>query len=312
MHILGKVLLWLCVILLIPASLVLTTMTLDVRHRWLQDVADRQQRVEQGIQQIADVQRRVRTLEEKRQVLVSSWGDVWNAPNSGPQAGTPGAVELQVGASSGLPQRGPEYQVDPAVYVFAETADGSQYLGAFLIADIRPTQAIARLVRAPYPQEIESWPRGTYHVRNNLPANWLTTAATLQGQQDTADAMLVDQQLVLSTRKEMVKVSQATLDQRLAELNGNPQASPEAEDEVKDGLVESLRKFENARNQLLVDVDGLRHRLFAEYSELEQTLLKNVEKDGVLNEKYGNPEQSPPASIRRETSVQRPILPKTR
>jgi len=312
MHILGKVLLWLCVILLIPASLVLTTMTLDVRHRWLHDVTLRQQQVEQGIQEIADTQRRVRTLEEERQALVRSWGDVWNAPNSGPQAGTPGAIELQVGATSGLPQRGADDQADPAVYVFAETANGSQYLGSFLIADIRPNQAIARLARAPYLQEIETWPRGTYHVRNNLPANWLKMAASLQGQQATADAILVDQQLELNTRNGIVKVSQATLNQRLTELNGNPQASPEAEAEVKDGLVESLRKFEDARNQLLAVVDGLRHRLFAEYSELEQTLLKSVEKDGVLNQKYGNPNQTPLENARDKTSAQRLPLPETR
>jgi len=303
MHLLGKVLLWLCVVLLIP-TLLLTTMTLDVRHRWLKDVTDRQERVEQGLQQIADTQQRIRNLEEQRQALIQSWGDVWTAPNSGPQAGTPGGIELGVGASSGLPQRGQDGKIDPSVFVFAESPTGTQYLGEFTVSDIRPSQAIARLARSPYPQEAESWPRGVYHIRGTLPANWLATIADLQGQQVIADSILVDQQLELNVRQDLIKSSQATLAQRMAELNGNPEADPAADDEVRDGLVESLRKYESARNQQLADVGRLRHQMFADYSTLQHTLQRCLEKMRRLEEKQlGRPAQTGPAGASQGTSA---------
>jgi len=302
MHILGKVLLWLCVVLLIPASLVLTSMVLDVRHRWLKDVSDRQQRVEQGLQQLAETQERVRALEEQRQALVQSWGDVWTAPNSGPQAGTPGAIELGVGSSSGLPQRGKEGKIDPSVFVFADTPAGSQYLGEFIVSDIRPAQAIARLARKPYPKEAETWPRGIYHVRGTLPANWLAMNADLQGQQVIADSILVDQQLELNIRNELIKSSQATLAQRMAELNGNPQADEAAGAEVKDGLVESLRKYESARNQQLFVVNELRHQMFDEYSRLRHILNRCVEKAKILMDRDSSRAQSSAVETTRSSA----------
>lgn len=303
MHVLGKVLLWLCVVLLIPASLVLTTMVLDVRHRWLKDVADRQARIEQGLQQIQETQQRVRALEEQRQALVQDWGDVWNAPNSQVQPGTAGAIELGVGASSNLPQRGPEGKIDPAVYVFAETPGSSQYLGEFTVTDIRPSQAVARLTRTPYPKETESWPRGTFHVRSTLPANWLAMIADLQGQQVIADSILVDQRLELEIRNQLIKSSQATLDQRMSELNGNPQANPEAGDEVKDGLVESLRKYSTARDLQLAEVDRLRRKMVEEYNTLQHTLQRCYEKARILTEKYGVPSQPAATETTRNESA---------
>lgn len=302
MHKLGNWLLVLCVLLLIP-TLILTTLTLDVRHRWLKDVSDRQQRVEQGLQQIAETEARIRALEEQRQSLVQSWGDVWTAPNSGPQAGTPGGIELGVGSSSGLPQRGQDGKIDPSVFVFAETPAGTQYLGEFGISDIRPSQAIARMTRVPYPQEAETWPRGVFHVRGTLPANWLAMVADLQGQQVIADSILVDQQLELSVRQELIKSSQATLALRMAELNGNPDAEAAASDEVRDGLVESLRKYETARDQQLKEVDRLRHEMFANYSTLQHTLERCFEKTRVLEEKSRQPAQSAPTARPQGTSV---------
>lgn len=288
MHILGKVLLWLCVVLLLP-TLVLITMTLDVRHRWLTDVADRQRRVENGLTQIAQAQKQVRDLEEKRQALVHAWGDVWNSPNSQVQQGAAGTLELGVGASSGLPHRRQGVDVDPPVFVFADTPNGSQYLGEFNVTDIRPGQAIARLAREPYAQETATWPNGTFRIRGSIPANWQESFVAIQSQLVSANAILVDQQLELATRKQMVKNSQATLDQRMAELNGNPNAPADAGDIVQNGLVASVRNYESQRDQQLSTVDRLRQQMVNQYNRLRHTIARCVEMADVLEKKYGQP-----------------------
>jgi heme exporter protein D len=302
MHILGKVLLWLCVVLLIP-TLVLITMTLDVRHRWLTDVAERQRRVENGLKQIAETQKKVRNLEEQRQALVHAWGDVWTSPNSQVQQGAVGALELGVGASSGLPHRRQGADVDPPVFVFADTPNGSQYLGEFNVTDIRPGQAIARMARAPYPQETSTWPNGTYRIRGTIPANWQETFVVLQHQLASASAALVDQQLELATRKQMVKNSQATLDQRMAELNGNPNAPADAGDIVRDGLVASVRKYESLRDQQLSTVDRLRRKMINEYNRLRHTISRCVEMADVLEKEYGQPDsRKPDGTVQNRTA----------
>ncbi|WP_437187679.1 hypothetical protein SH668x_001085 [Planctomicrobium sp. SH668] len=284
MHILGKVLLWLCVFPLIPAALVLTTMTLEVRHKWLKDVADRQSRVEKGLVQIADAEKRVRALEEQRQALVQAWGDVWNATNSIVQPGNAGIVELGVGASSGLPQRAADATTDPAIFVFADGQGQSQYLGEFTIGSIRPNHTVARLARAPFQNEIGTWPSGLYHARATLPGDLLVSIADLEGQERIAEASLADSLQQLEVQKKLVIAAQATLDQRLAELNGNPDAPETALPDVKDGLIATLTLAEEVRDDTLLIVDHLRVILAEKYTELRATLIENQDLAKALSE----------------------------
>jgi hypothetical protein len=306
MHILGKVLLWLCVLLLVPAAIWLSTKTLDVRHRWLSEVKSRQEKVEQQAQQLADARRRVTELENARQRLVHAWGDVWSAPNSRIQPGGTGALELGVGASSNLPQKTNDGR-EPTVYVFAEAPGQSQFLGQFSIADIQPTRAIARLNRRPYSQETDNWPaQGVYHVRSTLPENWLMTTANLQAQQAISDARVVDQRVQLENLAQQIKSSQATLDQRLAELNGNPDASADAREDVQDGLVKTVQKAEAARDSMLAEVDQFRRKMITTYNTLITTLQGNVEKVRLIEKTFDN---AAAAGSRSARSLAAPTLP---
>lgn len=297
MHILGKVLVWLTVVLIVAASW-LTSQALGVRHRWLSSVETRQQKIEKQIHDIADSRRRIRDLEERRQLLVHAWGDVWTAPNSRVQPGGTGAVELGVGASSNLPQKNADGG-NATVFVFGEEGGQSKYLGEFVVADTRPTQAIVQLTRRPFSQETAEWPQGTYHVRNTLPSNWLVSSAQLQAQQVIADAHLVEQRQQLEVLNGMVQSSQAILNQRLAELNGNPNAPATASEDVKDGLVLTLKKSEQARDLVLAQVDQLRRQVIQTYDDIVKTLASNVEQAKLLDKRFEQPTAStPPAASR--------------
>jgi hypothetical protein len=276
MHVLGKVLLWLWVVLSLLA-IYETSLVLGHRYRWLSEVEKRQQKVEANLVQLQETARRVRLLEEKHQSLVQDWGDVWTAPGSRVQPGGSGAIELGVGPSAGLPQKkdnGPP----PQVYVFAELAGGkSQYLGEFAITDTRPNQAVATLTRKPYPDEVAGWPQGgTFHVRNLIPQNWLAVHSELIGSQALANSGLETQKLQLGILKQQIKSSQSSLDARLAELDGNPEAAAEGgSQEVTDGLVVTLRKFDSQRNVKQGEVQSLRFDVAQTYSHLRKTLEQN-------------------------------------
>ncbi len=298
MHILGKVFIFLAIALILGGSW-LTSMTLSVRHRWLTAVETRKQKIEKQLQDISDTRIRIRNLEEQRQQLVHSWGDVWSAPNSRVQPGGTGAIELGAGSSSGLPHRGAEGGSEPTVYVFGEDGGQSKYLGEFHVADIRPTQAIVRLTRHPFSQETEEWPQGMYHVRNTLPRNWLTLTAQLQAQQVIADAHIVEQRQQLEVLNEMNRTSQAALDQRMAELNGNPNALSTASEDVKIGLVETLQKAEASRDAVLTEVGRLRHAMIQTYDDVVKTLESNVKNAEKLESRYEQPAPTTPPSASR-------------
>lgn len=285
MHKLGTAFLVLSLILLIPA-IYLTTGLLKIRNRWLGEVEQRRAKVAQQAQQLTDVRNRVRLLEEERQRIAHVWGDAWVAQQGAPQLGAQGVVDLGVGTGSGLP--GPSASGQPSIFLFAGPEEGpSRYLGEFRVTDARVDRAAAQLARPPYPGEVETWPRGPYRIWESLPKNWLNSFADLRAQRLIAEASLRTQQLELEIMNQQIAASRAALDQRLAELNGNPNAPEGAVPEIVDGLVESLRKGETNRNQLLAEVDSLRHDLDRKYVQLQETLANNQRLVELLERNHG-------------------------
>jgi hypothetical protein len=288
MHVMGNVFLWLSVVLILVA-ITFSTMVLDVRSKWLAEVEKRQQALVQSGEELRATALRVRNLEEDLQRRVQLWGDVWTAENSRPMPGDDGRIEIGAGSAAGLGRKAEaQGREPPAVYVFSEGPDGaSEYLGEFRLTDVQTDRSAARLTRRPYPQEMQAWPQGTFRVRENLPGDWRSTYADLEAQQVIAETKLRTQLLELETLNNQIRVSQASLDRRLAELNGDAEAPEGASQEVLDGLVETLRKFENERDQVLANVQRLRRQLDREYVRLRRILAGNRETVERMYEEAG-------------------------
>lgn len=289
MHVLGNVFLWLSVVLILVA-ITFSTMVLDVRSRWLSEIEQRQEALARSGEELRTTAVRVRTLEEELQRRIQLWGDVWTAENSRPMPGDDGRIEIGAGTSAGLGQKADQQGRDlPAVYVFSEGPDGaSQYLGEFRLTEVLGDRAAARLTRRPYPQEMQSWPQGTFRIRENLPGDWRSAFADLESQQLIAETKLRTQALELETLNNQIRVSQAALDRRLAELNGDAEAPEGATQEVLDGLVETLRKFNTERDLVLAEVHRLRRQLDREYVRLRRILAGNREAAERVYERAGS------------------------
>lgn len=273
MHILGKVLLGLMVFLLIPGAVVLTTMTLDIRSKWQAEVEQRQEKLAASKEQLNVAKVKVSELEGELQQLTFNWGEVWDAPQSQPLPAGNG-VQLGVGQSRGL-GRNADPANPPRVYAFAGTGEQSAYIGELELVQIDGDRSAGQLIRQPYPGEVQAWPVGAYHVRDTLPANWLSTVADLEGQTTIANSKLGLQQEQERLINSQMTASQELLDQRLAELNGDADAAAGASQQVLDGLVETLRKLENERNVVLDEVHGLRVKLVNDYETLERLVAGN-------------------------------------
>lgn len=293
MHNIGTALLVICIL----AALVGTyesTLLLDIRHKWLTEIEQRQKKIADGAVQIADARRRVRDLEEQRQRLTHAWGDVWQAPNARPQPGGAGVIDLDAGSNAGFPQKQGE-NPPPSVYLFADNSGQTNFIGEFAVTASRGDASVVQLTRPPYPQEVAKWPQGGYHARNQLPQDWLTMMAGLQAEQIVAESNLQAQMLQLQILNNQIKASQEALDQRLAELNGNPNAPPGASEDVMIGLVATIRKSEVERNTVLANVDRLRRELVATYDSMRYTLDQNRTKTeemerGLQNRSQDNPQ----------------------
>lgn len=274
MHVMGNVFLWLSVVLIL-AAVTLSTMVLDVRSKWLGEVEKRQQALVQSREQLREAELKVRGLEEDLQRRMHLWGDVWVANNSRYMPN--GSLELGAGSSAGLGLKAQgEGRPQPAVYVFGQDAAGdTQYLGEFQLDQLLTDRASARPARQITPEEIQRWPTGQYRVRENLPGGWRSAFAELEAQRLITLAKLRTQEAELETLSNQIRLSQAALDQRLAELNGDANAPAGADQEVQDGLVETVRQFEATRNRLQREVSVLRRELDRKYVHLRQTLAAN-------------------------------------
>lgn len=273
MHILGKVLLGIMVTLLVPGAVVLTTMTLDIRSKWQAEVQKRQETLANSEEQLSIARARVNELQGELQEQTFNWGQVWAAPQSQPLPGGNG-MQLGVGRSTGL-GRNAQPGKDPRVYAFAGTGDQSVYIGELELVQIDADRSAGQLLRPPYPGEVQSWPGGMYHVRDTLPSNWLATVADLEAQTTIANSKLGLQKEQEALIISQMAASQELLDQRLAELNGDADAAAGASQQVLDGLVETLRKLENERNQVLDEVHQLRVKLVNDYEALEGLVASN-------------------------------------
>lgn len=289
MHVLGKVLLGFAVVLIIVAVF-LTTMTLDVRSKWLDQIEKKQEQLAQSEEALREAELKFQALEEELDRIDHLWGDSWNAPRSGPQQNGNGIIEFGVGESAGLGAKAKaQGKPLPAVHVFAKGPQESQYLGEFNIIDLRADRTGAQLTRDPYQGEVASWPSGEYRVWEVIPHGRLTAISDIENQMFTSRSILRSQELELAILEKQIQASQESLDQRLAELNGDAAAPNGASQEVIDGLVQTLRNYDSKRGKLLSEVDQLRRKMDSLYVELKSVIASNKAKVNEMSQAAGEP-----------------------
>jgi hypothetical protein len=259
----------------------LTSMLFDARGAWLQRVEERQARLAQQTEDLRLKRLAVADLEDQVNRVMGNWGRVWNVPAQAPgNQVVPGqaTITLGIGTSNGLGTREQaQGKPLPTIHVFAvEDAGASKYLGEFRITAVEPNRVAAQLTRAPYPGEVQQWPPAArWRVWQSIPANWRTLAAEQQGLMAVAMQDVQDQQVRLDRQQTMIVKSQSQLDRRMKELNGNGDAITGSSEDVINGLVETFRREETARNVELAQLDVLRHEYTRKYRELTDLIEQN-------------------------------------
>ena len=298
MNTLGKIAMGLLLVCLLFATY-LTTGVLKARSSWLKQIGEKTAQIEKAEM---DVQSNKKLFEDARNLVHwenDNWGRAWPAPNSGPAPAGDGSVEFGIGSNVGLGRGQADPTKLPLVYLFATDANGkSKYLGDFQLTEVRQDSAGAKLTRPLYADELQSWPSGEYRVREQVPHDSLNSIDSLRTLLILASQNVAHEQTMLKIQTEHTKASQAALDQRMGELNGKPEANEKAGPDVKDGLVQTLRREENARNELAKSVDELRRELSDKHLLLTTTLSENQDK--IQNESNSARSKTPAKRVAAE------------
>lgn len=275
MNTLGKILMGLLLVCLLFATY-LTTGALKARSTWLKKIGDKTTQIETAEKDLASNKK---LFEDARNLVHwenDTWGRAWQAPNSAPSPTGDGSFEFGIGSNAGLGQGQTDPAKLPIVYLFAtDPAGPPKYIGDFQLTEIRQDSAGAKLTRPVYADELQGWPSGEYRVREQVPHDYLDTIDSLRTQLILAEQSVAHEQAMLTIQTEHVVASQTALDQRLAELNGKPDAPEKAGLSVKEGLVQTLRREETARNALVQEVDALRRELSDKHLLLTNILTSN-------------------------------------
>ena len=275
MNFLGKLLMGFLVFCLLAATY-FTTGVLKARSSWLAKIETTSNQIADAEEKLESEKKQFKAVRDQVHLENLRWGKAWTAPGSGPAPAADGSVELGVGSNAGVGRGQQDPAKLPIVHVFGKDAQGqSLYLGDFQLTDVRQDKAGGKLTRPVFAGEVESWPRGEYRVRESVPYDFSSTINSLRTLILLAEQNVQHETAALAYQDEHLIASQGALDKRLNELNGDANAPATAGPDVKDGLVQTMRREETARNELVKHVDALRRELSDVYLQLTTTLMDN-------------------------------------
>lgn len=271
MHVLGKVLLGFVVVLAI-AAVVLTTMTLDIRTHWEQQVAQANTAYDEIAKDLVIKRANYRDLQDTLDRTKESWGNVFLAPNSRPTNPATGGVNIGVGLQAGLGDKAASRADNPIVHVFNVDPNNSQYLGAFKIQSAQPGAVDAVLSRPPFSDE--SFPAGTWRVRELIPFDYATRFLDVYTKQLEADSRLQRMQFDVTRLQDQLKASQTLLQERVYQLEGDPNLR-DANALQKAGYVQAIRDGLNDRDLLMAKLHALRVERLLKLESLDMLMKEN-------------------------------------
>lgn len=293
MHTLGKVFLWINLLLLVPAAVLLSAKLINSRNYWMQQIGQKEKQLETNRDQIAlkEKQRADLRADLVRQRL--AWDTMFLAPNS--RADVDGIATVGVGPAQNfglVPAEAPA----PIVHVFTPTENGSKYIGPFQIAEAQGTQSRLQPMFRVFEGEPATWTPGTWRLWQVVPSHAPSRVVELTNEIVKAREALTSRQETLADQQKAVEQAQQHLDSRRKELLGDPQAPKiEGVPEVSEGLVAALRDAESARNQDLAELNRLRHAVDQAYERLTRTVAQN---ERLAQQLAGRPAQLDVSSAR--------------
>lgn len=227
--------------------------------------------------------------------LVVGWDQYWVIPARGPEnpadaatiSKNNGRLQLtNLGTQQGLKTRqvtdddGNQQLMSPVIHAFYSGPEGFNYAGEFIAEDITQTTATLKPAHYDTAADINAWPiNGTWRLRSMIPPSSRLEIDELYLHHRRTGELITQTTTNIARQQKLLQAAQDAYAVRRGELLGNPSREvvpnrPEA----TEGLLSVIEQVEEERNQLLLDLDGLRRSI--------QTALANqIESIDTLKEK---------------------------
>jgi hypothetical protein len=209
-----------------------------------------------------------------------------------------GQIQAQLGSDQGLtPLVIGGRPILPTLYGFMQVGNDFVYAGDFLVTSIDANRCAMKLKQPPRAQDADFLTQGTWRFREQLPAAYTTPFTNFNATFAELDEQVQERTKNVDVKKKEVVAATALRDQRKLELMGNAKAPKDSGPIIIDGIVESLRKESDQRNEGLMEIDMMRRML--DHATKEFMQLKS-ENEALLNEKAGK------SSVAGQTPVLQP------
>jgi hypothetical protein len=280
MHILGKILLGLTLILAGAATWA-TANTLKVRNEWLKSITTRREAYKKTIPEVSRTENELFRKRTEYDLLMQMWApmigaDITIQPNA--SNGDYGIVLNGIGPLTGI-------RTEQIIHVFGVSQqDVSNYIGPFKVNVVDPNRSSAIAAWPLRQSETANWngaflydPK-KYRVYGSVPANAPENLLRYAQVLLSKDELLAAKGDLRDARAKEVKIANEHLNYRDIELHGNPLLEGDRgvlPDHMIDGQVKAIETLDEQRNLTVLKVDEIRHRLKLMYDEVQALRERN-------------------------------------
>lgn len=277
MHTLGKVL---AVLVVIAAGVgaVFASKAYKVREGYLKKITEQNEQLAKNADQLEDLRAREQAMRSDLARLNLGWDRVWDGVGTqvNPQDGS---IVAAIGTNVGLMMPADQNQPVPVLHAFQPIPDGSYvYVGTFAAADIRENQSAFVPTFVPRPNDVATWQNGNWRFRSLVPAGYTDRFLGLNKRLNVYDQLLEAKTENLDAQTQLKLIAEQHLQERLKELNGNPDgqnADTDLPPEDVKGYVATITDVEEQRNDAWVTVDQLRRRLYNAHETMKELIEEN-------------------------------------
>lgn len=293
------------VVLLSGFAMYETAKFVTIRNAWMEKVETAEKSANQNVEEVAKQELLENTLLDELSRQQLGWGQFWSAQTNLLDAGT-GRLQVDLGTNQGL-SGGADGSQLPTLYAFRPVDGGMEYAGAFKVTTLNANQAAMQLVDAPRPNEVQSWGLAggaqNWRFRTQIPGG-ISQFSDYNTQFVVADEKLQERLNNIDLQTKFAEKAEEQLQQRLAELNGDPNALNGLGDVFKLGLVESIQKEDMERNEALVRLGQLREELDQKWKQFEALKAENAALAGKLPGANGSTPQTSSTANSSDDEIQ--------
>ena len=276
MHILGKILLGLTLILA-GVAIWSTSQTLQVRNEWMKSIATKRDAYEKSIPDVGRTERELFATRSQHDLLMQLWAPMIGANVGIAPNGNDGIVLNGIGPASGI-------RNGQIIHVFGPAQNGgSNYVGPFKVTVVEAGRSAAVAAWPLRASETANWNRtfifgNDCRVYGSVPTNAPETLLRYSQVLLAKDELLAAKTDLRDTRAREVEIANEHLNYRDIELHGDPSLAGDRgvlPDYMIDGQVKAIEILDEKRNVTELEANDIRHKLKLMFDEVQSLRDRN-------------------------------------